>query len=277
MDNFGKNTDLTRLLPHIISIAKDAGEVIMDVYERTSFEVIDKEDDSPVTEADICAHNLIHERLSELDIHFPVLSEESLKISPEERRSWQTYWLVDPLDGTREFVKRNDEFSVNIALIHDGEAILGVIYAPVTKVTHYATRGSKAYREDADGSIRLIACRDMPKEPIIFGSRSHQSQRFHEYLKNVPVYQLQSMGSSLKSCMIAEGSADLYIRFGPTCEWDTAAAQCILEEAGACIVDLSLKRLEYNQKDSLLNPEFIVCKQTSLDIWAQYLDNIQIR
>lgn len=263
--------DLDSLLPPVVSIAKQAGDVILDVYQRTSFEVIDKEDDSPVTEADIGAHNLIHEQLSQLDVHFPVLSEESLKISAEERRAWDTYWLVDPLDGTREFVKRNDEFSVNIALIHQGKSILGVIYAPVSEVTHYAAKDIGAFRRNDDGELQKIQVRDLPKEPLIFDSRSHKTQKMQQYLQNVPAYQLQSMGSSLKSCMVAEGSADLYIRFGPTCEWDTGAAQCILEEAGACIVDLDLNPLQYNQKDSLLNPEFMVCNKASLSLWASYL------
>ena len=273
MDNPLSAINVESLLPQIVNIAKDAGEAILDVYQRTSFEVLDKEDNSPVTEADILAHNIIHEQLSNLDVQLPILSEESLKIDPVERQRWQTYWLVDPLDGTREFVKRNDEFSVNIALIHQHESILGVIFAPVTEVVHYAARSFGAYRQEYDASFRAITARQTPAKPVIFGSRSHQSPRMQKYLQNITDYQLQSMGSSLKSCMVAEGSADLYIRFGPTCEWDTAAAQCILEEAGACIVDLQMQPLRYNLKESLLNPEFIVCEKSALARWVGYLDN----
>lgn len=273
MDKNIPDFDFDYLLPQVIDIAKQAGEVILEVYQRTSFEVIDKEDNSPVTEADICAHNVIHEKLSALDILFPMLSEESLKIPAEERRSWQTYWLVDPLDGTREFVKRNDEFSVNIALIHEGESVMGVIYAPVTQVTHFAASGRGAFRQEYREEAEKIMARKPPETPVVFGSRSHQSPQMLKYLQNIASYQLQSMGSSLKSCMVAEGSADLYIRFGPTCEWDTAAAHCILEEAGGCIVDMGLNTLQYNQKDSLLNPEFIVCEKESLHHWASFLDN----
>lgn len=261
------------LLPDVVAIAVNAGEAILQVYERTSFDVQDKADNSPVTEADILAHNIIIENLATLPVHFPVLSEESLKIPAIERQQWPTYWLVDPLDGTREFVKRNDEFSVNIALIHQHQSILGVIYAPVTGATYLAAEGYGAYKTQSDALFhkQAIQCRLPDKPPIIFGSRSHGSSRLQRFLDAVDNYQLKHKGSSLKSCCVAEGDADLYIRFGPTSEWDTAAAQCIVEQAGGCIIDLNLQPLSYNRRDSLLNPEFLVCEKTSVAQWAQHL------
>ncbi len=251
-------------------IAKQAGRKIIEIYD-SNYQIEKKSDNTPVTSADLIAHKIIMEGLSELTTDIPVLSEESTKIPFEIRKQWQRYWLVDPLDGTREFIKRNGEFTVNIALIENHQSILGVIYAPVTKDNYCAWRNGGAYKTEPGQAHKKINVRKLDtQKPVIAGSRSHASDKLKDYLNKLGDIELISMGSSLKSCMIAEGRADLYPRLGLTSEWDTAAAQCIVEEAGGYITDTNMRPMRYNTKDSLLNPEFFVFGDNSCD-WSSFL------
>lgn len=262
--------NLIDLLDRCLILAWEAGERIMAVYRR-GFRVDTKTDDSPVTEADMGAHEVVVDGLQSLPRAWPVLSEESVDIPFSARSQWDTYWLVDPLDGTREFIKRNGEFTVNIALIHGGESILGVIYAPVLDRYYYAAKGVGAYTLDGEGRPRRIHTRKAdPEQLVIAGSRSHPTDRFRKFLDKVGNYQLESIGSSLKSCHVAEGKADIYARLGPTSEWDTAAAQCIVEEAGGYFTDIHGQRLRYNTKESVLNPEFLVYGDADFD-WRRFV------
>lgn len=263
-------------LADVSEIAREAGAAILGVYNRADFEVRMKSDDSPLTAADIAAHEVIVAGLTRIS-DLPVLSEESDAIAWSERRTWSRYWLVDPLDGTKEFVSRNGEFTVNIALIDAGVPVLGVVYVPVTDVLYAGTQGdvNEAWVEDAAGR-RNIRTRALGNEAItVVGSRRHGSDALEACLgrlrKRFSNVEMTSMGSSLKICLIASGEADLYPRLAPTCEWDTAAAQGVLEAAGGRVVDASLQTLRYNTKDDLLNPHFYVLGDTSHN-WAVTLD-----
>lgn len=255
-------------------IARIAGDAIMDVYAR-DFSVYEKSDASPLTEADLAAHRVILAGLGALTPALPILSEESADIPYEERRHWETYWLVDPLDGTREFVKRRTDFTVNIALIHDGRPILGVVYVPVQNRTYFAAAGLGAHRQDDGGDPVAIHVQTGRGGPLrILGSRSHSSQLLDEYLargaNDIGEYELVTIGSSLKFCLIAEGAADLYPRFGLTSEWDTAAAHAIVLAAGGEVTDMNLNELVYNRKESLLNPFFFAFAGRWLD-WQAFV------
>ena len=246
------------LLDAACEIARDAGRAILEVYAGADFGVVRKSDDSPLTEADRVAHRIISERLALLDRSIPVLSEESAPAEPATRRSWSRYWLVDPLDGTKEFVKRNGEFTVNIALIDEHRAVLGAVFAPVLDRMYGGTVEAGAWRADAGGPRQPITVRKHAATPLrVVGSRSHPSPELAEYLAALPPYEITDMGSSLKICLVAEGAADIYPRLGPTSEWDTAAAQAILESAGGRMIDLAGRPLRYNSKDDLLNPHFL--------------------
>ena len=241
----------------VVALAREAGERILEVYGG-EFAVTAKADKSPLTAADLAAHHTIVAGLEALAPALPVLSEESVAVPYAERGAWKRYWLVDPLDGTREFVKRNGEFTVNIALIDGDAPVLGVVHVPVTGVTYFASVDGGAFRQD-DGAPRAISSRTPPAAPpVIVGSRSHAGASLQAFLERLGAHQLVSVGSSLKLCLVAEGAADCYPRFGLTSEWDTAAAQCVAEVAGASVTDLDGNRLRYNRKDSLLNPHFIV-------------------
>ena len=252
-----------------VAIARRAGEAILDVY-RGPFAVQHKDDRSPLTEADLSAHRIIVAGLGALEPMLPVLSEEAASVPFDERRHWERYWLVDPLDGTREFVKRNGEFTVNIALIERGEPVFGVVYAPDRDYLVHALRGAGAWLE-RDGA-EAVPLRTSPRGAIarIAGSRSHRDGRFDEFAARLGKYELIELGSSLKFCLIAEGGADAYLRTGPTSEWDTAAAQCVLEEAGGRVTTLDGTPLRYNAKESLLNPEFLAVGDLSAD-WMSLL------
>ncbi|MGF1545851.1 MAG: 3'(2'),5'-bisphosphate nucleotidase CysQ [Thiotrichales bacterium] len=266
------NEQLAALLEACRAIAAAAGEAIMQVYEH-GFDVRYKDDRSPLTEADLRSHHLIVARLAALSPRFPILSEES-KFEPYDvRRQWLTYWLVDPLDGTREFVKRNGEFTVNIALIHHDRPILGVVHAPALQRGYSAARGLGAWRQDGAEAWRAIATRDLDLARLtVASSKSHRDERLEAFHAALPAHARVVMGSSLKLCLVADGQADLYPRLGPTSEWDTAAAQSIVEEAGGRVTDLALRPLRYNTKESLLNPEFFVFAKSDQD-WSRYLPN----
>ena len=258
------------LLMAIIEIARTAAARILQVYD-SDFTVTRKEDHSPLTEADLAAHQTILRGLSQLSPKLPVLSEESTPIPFAERRRWHRYWLVDPLDGTREFIKRNDEFTVNIALIEDHRPILGVILAPVTGVCYFAARGFGAHKWQPNHSPKRIRVRRRPTGRLtVAGSRSHRNALTETFICNLGDIELLVVGSSLKSCLVAEGRADIYPRFGATSEWDTAAAQCVVEEAGGGLANTALVPLRYNTEASLTNPPFLAFGDISED-WRKYL------
>ena len=248
--------ELTTLLDLAIAAAFAAGRAIMEVYAGP-VKVELKDDRSPLTEADRQAHEAI---LHELAVtRLPVLSEEGKKIPVAERQGWERYWLVDPLDGTKEFIKRNGEFTVNIALVVGGEPVLGVVYAPALGRMFLGARGVGAFVEDADGR-RSIACRAVPDEGLtVVASRSHgDAEALDRFLAGRKVAALKSAGSSLKLCLVAAGEADLYPRFGRTMEWDTAAGQAVLEAAGGSVRELSGKPLLYGKtQDGFRNPSFV--------------------
>lgn len=259
-----------KLIDDIIDLATEAGHRIMEIYD-TDFDVEQKSDNSPLTAADMAAHHTIIAGLEKLTPGVPILSEESADIPFTERSQWLRYWLVDPLDGTREFVKRNGEFTVNIALIENHESVLGVVYTPVTGVTYYAARGCGAFKKLPDSApVAIHTRRKAEDKSIIAGSRSHRGDSLEAFLQRIGDYEIISMGSSLKSCLVAEGRADIYPRLGPTSEWDTAAAQCVVEEAGGRLTKTNLEPLRYNTKESLLNPHFLVFGDPDYD-WSQFL------
>ena len=263
-------SSLDRIAHESCVLARRAGAAILEVYAG-SFAVETKSDDSPLTAADMASHRLIVNGLRELTPDIPVLSEESKGIDWNVRRAWEHYWLVDPLDGTREFVKRNGEFTVNIALIENHVPVLGVVLIPVTGELYYGITGEGAFLETAPGAMpQPIATRLAASIPIVAGSRSHANERQMAMLEKLGYHRLVSVGSSIKFCMVARGDADLYLRLGPTSEWDTAAAQCVLEQAGGAVVDLQGEPLRYNAKESLLNPEFLALGDRSVDWIAKF-------
>jgi 3'(2'), 5'-bisphosphate nucleotidase len=265
-----KHQDLADLVSEIKQIACLAGDKILEIYE-TDFSVETKQDDSPLTAADMAAHNSICNALSKLTPSIPILSEESSHISFDERQSWNQYWLVDPLDGTREFVKRNGEFSVNIALIENHRSILGAIHIPVSGISYTASLNNGAFKHDQNKNTTQISARKTNIDNItVAGSRSHGNERQKAFITNLNDPEILAIGSSLKFCLVAEGLADIYPRFGPTSEWDSGAAQCIVEESGAIVVDTNFNTLQYNTKESLLNPSFLVIADNNFN-WAQYL------
>lgn len=247
---------LSEWLPALRALAKDAAAAIMAVYEQ-DFDVTRKEDRSPLTAADLASHRLLVDGLRALTPDIPVLSEECADLDVSVRRGWSRYWCVDPLDGTREFVKRNGEFCICIALIDDGAPVIGLVHAPVTGRCHYAARGLGAFVAEADGSTRTIQAAVPGAAWRVAGSRSHGDARSDSVLAKLGPSEHRPMGSALKFGLIAEAAADLYLRFGPTSEWDTAAGQCIVEEAGGAVLDLHGAPLRYNRCDSILNPDFV--------------------
>lgn len=237
-------------------IARAAGEAIMTIY-RQPFAVEYKQDESPLTAADKGAHEVIAAALATLTPDIPVLSEESGPEVMAERLGWSRYWLVDPLDGTKEFVARNGEFTVNIALIEEGKPVWGLVYAPVPDRLWYGGKGLGAWRIDESGTAAIKTHAHVEGEAWkVVGSRNHLSQATRDYLAPLGEIELVSMGSSLKFCIIAEGGAELYPRLAPTCEWDTAAAQAVLEGAGGSVTQLDGSPLRYTKPD-ILNPWFV--------------------
>lgn len=269
------NLHYRQYLDPVIAIAKAAGEAIMQIY-ATDFDVTKKDDNSPLTQADIAAHNAIARGLNLLTPDIPVLSEESDSIDAQVRNAWNVYWLIDPLDGTREFVKRNGEFTVNIALIVEQVSVLGVVYAPVNELLYYAVAEGGAFKSSQSSpAVRLHTKAFDINKLVVAGSRSHSDHHFQQFLHNLHVNtgaipELINMGSSLKICLVAEGVADVYPRLGPTYEWDTAAAHCVLREAGGEIVDEAGAVLRYNAKPSLLNPIFFAASNREQH-WERYL------
>jgi len=244
------------LLESVIDIATNAGRAIMDIYD-SDFAVELKDDRSPLTAADKAAHEIIVAGLSKLSPALPVLSEESAGHEVENRRQWDQFWLVDPLDGTKEFIKRNGEFTVNIALIDGHDAVMGVVVAPATGATYAGISGVGAYKL-AEGARTSIEVQRPASAPLrVVGSRSHANPDLAAFLESIGPHEVVPMGSSLKICLVAEGAADLYPRLGPTSEWDTAAAQAVLISAGGSMMDLTGQPLTYNARETLLNPYFL--------------------
>lgn len=261
--------DLPNLMSATVRIAQEAGAKIMAVYHSADFAVEHKDDNSPLTAADLASHHHIVDSLTALTPQFPVLSEESAQLPFSERSQWQTYWLVDPLDGTREFVKRNGEFSILIALVHNHTPILGVVHAPALDETWFAHQGSGAFKQ-ASGETFPISTRTTGTPLKVMGSKSHRDPLMPQFLERIGEHDYAVMGSILKACLVAEGSADIYPRLGPTSEWDTAAAQIIVEEAGGHFTRTDMQPMRYNTKESLLNPYFFVFGRDYRD-WSQYL------
>ncbi|MHB8535728.1 MAG: 3'(2'),5'-bisphosphate nucleotidase CysQ [Sulfuricaulis sp.] len=257
----------------VCGIARAAGRRILEVYRR-DFKVEHKEDRSPLTEADRAAHELICARLRVLTPDIPVLSEESAKADYEKRAGWQRFWLVDPLDGTKEFINRNGEFTVNIALIDGRRPVLGVVYVPVTELGYFACAGRGAHKQKGEDAARVIRVRPFDGgKPIVVASRSHAGKETTAFLASIGEHDVVSLGSSLKLCLVAEGAADVYPRLGPTMEWDTAAAQCVVETAGGRVTDLDRRALVYNKPD-LHNPWFIVSGAGDYD-WHRHLPAVK--
>ncbi len=259
-------------LDAVIDIAKQAGQAIMTIYAR-DFEITDKADLSPLTEADLASHHCIENALNALTPQIPVLSEESKDSAISERLSWNRYWLIDPLDGTKEFIKKNGEFTVNIALIDNHQPVFGVVYAPALGVCYWGAKSHGAFKQQDNHKIEAIAVGKAPGSATgwrIVGSRSHQSEEFKQFAAKFDAPEILSMGSSLKLCLVAEGSADIYPRLGLTSEWDTAAAQAVVEAAGGQVLEHpNLTPLLYNSRpETLLNPFFIVCASKD-PVWSE--------
>lgn len=267
-------TGMAQFIDHapVVAIARAAGAEILEVYRSGAVAASAKQDNSPLTEADLRAHRCIVSALGKLTPAIPVLSEEASDIAYEVRRGWRRYWLIDPLDGTKEFLSRNGEFTVNIALIEDGRPVLGVVHVPVSGVSYWGHAGG-AWRADGDSPAGPIAVRSSVGPAIqIAGSRSHRGDSLDRFLAIIGPHEFLSMGSSLKFCLVAEGRADLYPRLGPTSEWDTAAAQAVVEAAGGAVVTLSGEPLRYNTKAEFLNPHFLVYGSREHD-WLRLLAN----
>jgi 3'(2'), 5'-bisphosphate nucleotidase len=262
--------DMDAMREGIIALARDAATRILAVYE-SEFAVEHKDDRSPLTAADLAAHHCIVEGLERLTPDIPVLSEESAEDVPAVvRREWRRLWLVDPLDGTREFVKRNGEFTVNIALIEDGISILSVVQAPVTGALWHAALGRGAFRRDGDADVPLQSRRPASAPLRVAASRSHRDARTTALMERLGDIETIGLGSSLKFCRLAEGGMDVYPRFGPTSEWDTAAGQCVLEAAGGVVIDPKGRPLRYNQRDTILNGDFMALGDPALP-WRTWL------
>lgn len=242
----------------LVALARQAGDAILEVY-ATDFDVQAKDDDSPLTQADMASHRVIDAGLRALTPDIPVISEESGLPDFAERSQWSRYWLIDPLDGTKEFVKRNGEFTVNIALIENHRPVLGIVHVPVQNKTYTGCEGAGSTVSVADGDPQPIQVAPASGRPVrVVGSRSHRGASLDAYLEALGEFEMLPMGSSLKFCVVAEGEADIYPRLGPTSEWDTAAAQAVVEQAGGAVVELDGTPLAYNAKADILNPFFLV-------------------
>lgn len=265
---------LTPLLPPAKRLVQEAGQLILEVGADAA--VSEKANKSPVTEADMASHRHIVEGLQDLGGPWPVLSEESdPPVTWEQRREWETFWLIDPLDGTRGFIEKRPEYTVNIALIHRHEPVLGVVGVPASGTLYHACRGGKAWRTQDDDDAEEIRCRAFASDaPSVCASRAHDSgPEVGQLLERLGPHRALRIDSSLKICRVAEGLADLYPRYGPTSEWDIAAAHCVVAEAGGDLVDWNLRPLQYNAKPDILNPPFLVLGDPAHD-WARLTNSL---
>lgn len=249
----------------LIEGVHEAGHRVLEIYHG-DFSVETKDDNSPLTDADMAAHYSLAALLEAQTPGTPVLSEESQLVAYNTRQTWQRYWLIDPLDGTKEFIKRSGEFTLNVALVENGVPVFGIVYAPVLKALWLGQAGQGAWKQIGDGPSKKISVRPLPdaeSQPWqIMRSRSHGAEAFANFCAGLPHHECINMGSSLKLCLVAEGQADLYPRLAPTSEWDTAAAQAVVTAAGGEVLNAhTLEPLRCNQQESLLNPHFIVCGQ----------------
>ena len=261
---------IAELTPHVLDLARRAGAAILEVYAST-VEVTAKADASPLTLADLRSHETIGAGLRALTPEVAVLSEESSDLTFATRQQWRTFWLVDPLDGTKEFIARNGQFTVNIALVHEHQSVFGVVYVPARDKMYWGGRDYGAFAQNARQSAERIHVRAHAGTPLrIVGSRSHASDQLTQRLPRLGAHELVQIGSSLKFCLIAAGEADVYPRFGPTSEWDTAAAQAVVEGAGGAVLAQDGAPMRYNLRESLLNPHFVAFGDRSRD-WAKLL------
>lgn len=267
--------NLDSLAAQLIRIAREAGEAILAVYHQADVGIQTKADATPVTHADLAANRVIAEGLRNLSVKYPLLSEESDHSPWQERKNWQRYWLVDPLDGTQEFINRNGEFSVNIALMENHYPLLGVVHIPTTDTTYWGGKGLGAWKQDQFSKRHAIHPRQLAREQevIVLGSRSYGTEAARNYLNSLksiyPGLKYRKVGSALKSCLIAEGQADIYPRLGPTSEWDTGAVQGVVEGAGGVFLNPEGQRFSYNMKESLINTDFLVLGDQSIN-WAKF-------
>lgn len=265
-------SNLQPLLEIALKCANKAGEEVMRFYKRDDYTEYTKDDNSPVTDADLAANKVLVDMLASLTPDIPIISEESEYLLLSQRKHWNRYWLLDPIDGTGEFIAKSGDFAVNIALIEDGWPAIGVIHAPAHDVTYFASKGQGTFKQTAQQVKQIYVADYDGKRPLNVGvSRRQKLSLMGQYLNPVYKYEHFPLGScSLKSCQIAEGITDCYLRIGPTGEWDTGAGQCILEEAGGTILDSELNPLSYNKRESLMNPDFIAFGNSDID-WQQVI------
>jgi len=256
-------------LPKVVGLSRRAGDDIMQVYAEGRIEASYKDDHSPLTRADMAAHHRIVSELGKMTPQIPVLSEESQTVPYNIRGGWKMFWLVDPLDGTKEFIKKSADFTVNIALIDDGVPILGVVHAPALGVTYYGEVGKGAFKQTGETPVPITVAAYHATNLKVVASRSHGSEALERFLNQIGATERVSRGSSLKLCLVAEGAAHLYPRLGPTMEWDTAAGQCVVMAAGGNVTDLDGVPLRYNKPD-LHNPSFMVTGWPAFP-WRQYI------
>lgn len=253
------------LVVSVATLAQQAGAKILEFYQHHNV-VQTKPDSSPLTAADLAANKIIIEGLQQLTPNLPVLSEESAVIPFQKRQQWSSYWLVDPLDGTRDFLEKNGEFTVNIALIEENQPILGAVYLPALATLYFATKKQGAYRQVDNQQPQPIHVQSCSNDKVrVAVSRHHGFDALEKFLHNLNNYTVVRQGSALKFCVVAQGEADVYPRLSPTSEWDTAAGQCILEAAGGAVLDLQGQPLRYNTKESLLNPSFLAVGDINID------------
>ncbi|MBR9729358.1 3'(2'),5'-bisphosphate nucleotidase CysQ [Shewanella intestini] len=262
------------IIEQIIDIATQAGQEIRSIYQNGNFEREIKSDNTPVTSADLAANEIICRKLAELTPDIPILSEEAVNIPLSDRQHWQRYWLVDPLDGTGEFIAGSGDFSVIIALVEHNRPIVGVVYVPMTQVCYYAIAGLGAYKRDNGQELRIKSnslTQQQTDQLRVAVSRRQDPKSVLKLFNHAKHCELVVLGgAALKSCLVAEGRADCYVRLGPTGEWDTGAAQIIVEEAGGALMDINLQPMSYNERETLENPNFIVVGSPNL-AWDEIL------
>lgn len=261
------DVDFEKLLEGVQAAVSEAGDAILEIYAEPSlFNTEQKADDSPLTAADLAANRVLVAALTQLTPNVPILSEESAQAPWSERQHWTSCWVVDPLDGTKEFLKRNDEFTVNVGLVIDHEPVLGVVFAPALGQWYFGAQGQGAWMRLGDADPQPITAQTKTNQGPwrVVGSRSHQSPEMADFLARLGETEMVAMGSSLKLCLVAAGQADLYPRLGPTSEWDTCAAHAVVNVAGGQVLNLETgEPLTYNARESILNPHFIVCTEAN--------------
>lgn len=262
---------MNSLLNEVVFLAKQAGDQVLNIYQ-SDFTVEYKTDKSPITVADLASHDCICQGLRHLTPDLPIVSEESVPITFEKRQCWEKYWLIDPLDGTKEFLEKNGEFTINIALIEQNTPILGVIFVPSMNICYFARKGLGAYKQIGQTQPKIMHSRVYKEEQTITAviSRRHGMEQLKKFLAQFSSLNLLYCGSALKFCWVAEGLADMYPRFSPTFEWDTAAGQCILNEAGGVVIDNTGQELQYNRSSSLQIADFLAIADKQHH-WLHYL------